>query len=156
MTPGDTAPDLALRQPDGTSVRLSAFLDREDGYRGLIKTYGLRFREPPLAMNLSLTYRALAEKQVDLISGDATNGLIAKLDLFALVDDKRYFPPYYAVPVIRTNTLNRHPELRVVFDRLAGKVTDEEMRRMNYEVDGRHRAPAAVAREFLRGEEAAK
>src|SRR6185436_11031012 len=113
----------------------AAFLDREDGYQGLVQTYGLKFAEAPRAMDLSLTYRALAEKQVDVIAGDATNGLIAKLDLFALVDDKRYFPPYYAVPVIRTEMLNRHPQLRGVFDRLAGKVTDEEMRRMNYEAD---------------------
>jgi len=127
----------------------SAFLDREDGYRGLVQTYGLRFAEPPMAMNLSLTYRALAEKQVDLISGDATNGLIAKLDLVALEDDRRYFPPYFAVPVIRTETLNRHPELRAAIDRLAGKVTDQEMRQMNYQADVERRDAALIVRDFL-------
>lgn len=127
----------------------SAFLDREDGYKGLVQTYGLRFASPPMAMNLSLTYRALAEKQVDLISGDATNGLISKLDLFALEDDRRYFPPYHAAPVIRTETLNRHPELRELFDRLAGKVTDQEMRQMNYEADVERRDPPQIVKEFL-------
>jgi osmoprotectant transport system permease protein len=127
----------------------AAFLDREDGYRGLVSAYGLRFAEAPRAMDLSLTYRALAEGQVDLIAGDATNGLIAKLDLFALADDRRYFPPYHAVPVIRAETLDRHPELRRVFDRLAGKISDQEMQRMNYEADVERRDAAAVVRAFL-------
>lgn len=127
----------------------SAFLDREDGYKGLVQTYGLRFASPPMAMNLSLTYRALAEKQVDLISGDATNGLISKLDLFALEDDRHYFPPYMAVPVIRTETLAHHPELRELFDRLAGKVTDQEMRQMNYEADVERHDPPLIVKEFL-------
>ena len=127
----------------------SAFLDREDGYRGLVQTYGLQFAEAPLAMNLSLTYRALAEKQVDIISGDATNGLISKLDLFALEDDRRYFPPYHAVPIIRADTLNRHPELRELFDRLAGKVTDQEMRQMNYEADVERHDPPVIVKDFL-------
>jgi len=96
-----------------------------------------------------LTYRALAEKRVDLISGDATNGLIAKLDLFALEDDRRYFPPYFAVPVIRSEVLNRHPELRALFDRLAGKVTDQEMRRMNYEADVERRDAGLIVKDFL-------
>lgn len=127
----------------------SAFLDREDGYRGLVNVYHLRFAEQPLAMDLSLTYRALAEKQVDLISGDATNGLIAKLDLFPLEDDRHYFPPYHAVPVMRTETLNRHPELRALFDRLAGMISDQEMRQMNYEADVERRDVTAVVNAFF-------
>src|SRR5262245_16545348 len=127
----------------------SPFLDREDGYRGLIKAYGLQFAEPPRAMDLSLTYLALAEKQVDLISGDATNGLIAKLDLFALEDDRHYFPPYLAVPVVRTEILKRHPQLRTLFDRLAGLISDEEMRRMNYQSDVERKPAPAIVHEFL-------
>ncbi|HKX26141.1 MAG TPA: ABC transporter permease/substrate-binding protein [Blastocatellia bacterium] len=127
----------------------SAFLDREDGYRGLIGAYNLKFSEPPLAMDLSLTYRALADRQVDLISGDATNGLIAKLDLLALVDDRNYFPPYFAVPVIRTETLNRHPELTPVFNRLAGVISDQEMRQMNYEADVERRDVKVVVDGFF-------
>ncbi len=125
------------------------FLDREDGYRGLANVYGLRFREPPRAMDLSLTYRALAERQVDLIAGDATNGLIEKLDLQMLEDDRSYFPPYHAVPVLRTEVMRDHPELERVFSRLAGSIRDSEMRRMNYEADVEGRDVAAIARTFL-------
>lgn len=127
----------------------SAFLDREDGYRGLVQAYGLQFRETPLAMNLSLTYRALADKQVDLISGDATNGLIAKLDLSVLADDRHYFPPYHAVPVVRNEVLARHPELRVAWLRLAGKVTETEMRQMNYEADVERRDVPQIVQAFF-------
>jgi osmoprotectant transport system permease protein len=157
LTRGDEARKLGLKTiseaakyaPNWRAGFGSAFLDREDGYRGLVQAYGLKFRETPLAMNLSLTYLALAEKKVDLISGDATNGLIAKLDLYPLEDDRRYFPPYHAVPVIRNETLNRHPELRAVFDRLAGKISDQEMRRMNYEADAEHRDASLIVKEFL-------
>jgi osmoprotectant transport system permease protein len=144
-----TISDAARYSPNWRGGFGSAFLDREDGYRGLVQTYGLRFAEPPMAMNLSLTYRALAEKQVDLISGDATNGLIAKLDLFVLEDDRRYFPPYFAVPVIRSEVLGRRPDLRAIFDRLAGKVTDQEMRQMNYEADVERRDAAVIVKDFL-------
>jgi osmoprotectant transport system permease protein len=144
-----TISEAAKYAPNWRAGFGSAFLDREDGYRGLAMAYGLKFRDAPLAMNLSLTYRALAEKQVDLISGDATNGLIEKLDLYPLEDDRRYFPPYHAVPVILSETLNRYPELRAVFDRLAGKISDQEMRRMNYEADAEHRDPGRIVKEFL-------
>jgi osmoprotectant transport system permease protein len=125
------------------------FLDREDGYRGLAATYGLRFREPPRAMDLTLTYRALAQKQVDVIAGDATAGLIPALDLIMLEDDRRYFPPYDAVPVIHSATLLRHPAIRDAVGRIAGRISADAMRRMNHAVDGQRRDPAAVAREFL-------
>jgi osmoprotectant transport system permease protein len=157
LTRGDEARKLGLKTiseaaryaPTWRAGFGSAFIDREDGYRGLAQVYGLKFREAPLAMNLSLAYRALAEKKVDLISGEATNGLIEKLDLYPLEDDRRYFPPYHAVPVIRGETLKRYPELREVFDRLAGKISDQEMRRMNYEADAEHRDASLVVKEFL-------
>jgi osmoprotectant transport system permease protein len=126
-----------------------AFLDREDGYRGLAQAYGLQFAEPPLAMNLSLTYRALADKQIDLIAGDATNGLIAKLELFPLADDRRYFPPYHAAPVLLTRTLERYPQLQPALKRLANVISDETMRRMNYAAEVEKREPADIVREFL-------
>jgi osmoprotectant transport system permease protein len=127
----------------------SAFLDREDGYQGLVTAYGLRFAEAPRAMDLSLVYRALADKQIDLTAGDATNGLIAKLDLAALEDDRRYFPPYHAVPVILTDTLTRRPELRAVFDRLTGKISDQEMRQMNFEADVERKDVRLIVEDFL-------
>ncbi len=125
------------------------FLDREDGYNGLASAYGLRFSEPPRAMDLSLTYRALAAGQVDVVAGDATAGLIEALDLAVLEDDRHYFPPYDAVPVLYAPTLLRHPEIGVALRRLSGRVDAAAMRRMNHAVDAQHREPAAVAREFL-------
>jgi osmoprotectant transport system permease protein len=145
-----TISDAARHAPGWRAGFGSAFIDREDGYRGLVQTYGLRFSEPPRAMNLSLTYRALAEGQVDLIAGDATNGLIDKLDLVQLEDDRRYFPPYEAVPVVRTEVLNQHPELRAALDKLAGAVTEREMRRMNYEADAERKDIGSIVRDFLR------
>ena len=125
------------------------FLERPDGYAGLAATYGLRFREPPRVMDLALTYRALAAGQVDLIAGDMTAGLIAALDLVALEDNRRYFPPYDAVPVARADMLLRHPAVGRVLEGLAGRISAAEMRRMNGAVDGSRRDPAAVAGEFL-------
>ena len=127
------------------------FMERPDGFAGLARTYGLAFRETPRILDLGLLYRALLEKQVDLVAGNSTDGLLAARDLTMLVDDKHYFPPYEAVPVVRADALARFPEMRAALLELAGKINDEEMRRMNYEVDGEHRDIADVAREFLRG-----
>ncbi len=125
------------------------FLEREDGYKGLVQTYHLRFAAPPRVMDLTLIYRALASSAVDLIAGDATHGLIKGLDLFALEDDRHYFPPYDAIPVFRAQTLAAHPELRPAIERLAGKITEDVMRKMNYDVDVGGRDVTAVVREFL-------
>jgi osmoprotectant transport system substrate-binding protein len=127
------------------------FMERPDGFAGLARTYGLSFRETPRILDLGLLYRALLEKEVDLVAGNSTDGLLAARDLTMLEDDKHYFPPYEAVPVVRGEALARIPEMRGALLELAGKINDEEMRRMNYEVDGEHRDIADVAREFLRG-----
>ena len=100
-------------------------------------------------MDLSLTYRALAEGQVDLIAGNSTDGLISRYRLVQLEDDRHYFPPYDAVPVVRRATLDKHPELGEVFRKLGGILTVEEMRRLNYSVDGEKRQAKDVVREFL-------
>jgi osmoprotectant transport system permease protein len=125
------------------------FLERPDGYPGLAKAYGLRFREPPHVMDLSLSYRALASGQVDLIAGDATAGLIKGLDLARLEDNRRYFPPYDAAPVARAEMLLRYPDVRKALDSLAGRVSAADMQAMNYAADALHQDPAAIAREFL-------
>ena len=127
------------------------FLERPDGYAGLVKTYGLSFREPPRVMDLGLLYRALQENQVDLAVGNSTDGLISALDFVALADDKHYFPPYDAVPIVRETSLQEFPGLREALAGMAGRISEEDMRRMNYAVDGEHRDAAAVVREFLRG-----
>jgi osmoprotectant transport system permease protein len=144
-----TISEAARHTPNWRGGFGSAFLDREDGYQGLVTAYGLRFADTPRAMDVSLVYPALAGKQIDLTAGDATNGLIAKLNLVALEDDRRYFPPYHAVPVMRAETLARHPELRVIFDRLAGSISDAEMRQMNYQADVERRDPREIANAFI-------
>jgi osmoprotectant transport system substrate-binding protein len=126
------------------------FMERPDGYRGLAATYGLHFAEQPRVMDLGLLARALKDHQIDLAAGNATDGLIPALDLFVLEDDRHYFPPYEAVPVIREQVVQQHPEIAQALADLAGKISDEEMRRLNYAVDGQHRDAAEVAREFLR------
>ena len=126
------------------------FMERPDGYRGLAATYGLHFVEPPRVMDLGLLARALRDRQIDLAAGNTTDGLIPALDLFVLEDDRHYFPPYEAVPVIREQTLQQHPEVSRALAGLAGKISDEEMQRLNYAVDGQHRDAKEVAREFLR------
>jgi osmoprotectant transport system permease protein len=125
------------------------FLERPDGYPGLAKQYGLRFKEPPKVMDLTLTYRALASGQVDLIAGDATAGLIDALDLFPLADNRQYFPPYDAVPVARTDTLLKYPAVRRALESLAGKISAADMRAMNNAADARREDPAVIARRFL-------
>jgi osmoprotectant transport system permease protein len=125
------------------------FMSRADGYPGFSKAYGLHF-EATREMDLSLTYRALAEKQVDLIAGNSTDGLISRYGLFQLEDDRRYFPPYDAVPVVRQTTLQKYPALRAVLKQLGGILTVDEMRKLNYAVDGEKRQAKDVARDFLR------
>jgi osmoprotectant transport system substrate-binding protein len=125
------------------------FMERPDGYPGLSRVYGLTFAEPPRILDLGLLYRALLEKQVDIVAGNSTDGLLAARDLVQLEDDRHYFPPYDAVPVARPESLMRNPEARAALLDLAGKINDEEMRKMNYAVDGEHRDAAEVARDFL-------
>lgn len=126
------------------------FMERADGYKGLVAAYGLKFARPPLIMDLGLLDRALVNKQIDLAAGNSTDGLIPVLDLTVLQDDKHYFPPYYAVPIVREQALARHPELRRALGELAGKISDQDMRALNYAVDGQHRSVAEVVREFRR------
>jgi glycine betaine/choline ABC-type transport system substrate-binding protein len=125
------------------------FIDRPDGYPGLVKTYGLQFRSPPKAMDLALTYKAVADRQVDFIAGNSTDGLIDALGLVVLEDDKHYFPPYDAVPLIREAVAMKHPEVREAFRELGKKISEEQMRRMNYAVDGEHKDVKEVVRQFL-------
>lgn len=126
------------------------FMERPDGYPGLARTYGLRFAGTPQILDLGLLYRALLEKQVDLVAGNSTDGLIAARDLVILEDDKHHFPPYEAVPIVREDTLARYPEAEAAIASLAGKISDAEMQKMNYEVAGQGRDASVVAREFLR------
>jgi osmoprotectant transport system substrate-binding protein len=124
------------------------FLERPDGFTGLCERYNLKFGEKPRVMDLGLIYRALVDHQVDVVAGNSTDGLISALGLVALEDDRHYFPPYDAVPVVRKATLEQFPALRGALAELAGKVSAVDIRQMNYAVDGLHREPAAVVNEF--------
>jgi osmoprotectant transport system substrate-binding protein len=125
------------------------FMERPDGYGGMVATYGLHFAEQPRIMDLGLLARALKDHQIDFAGGNATDGLIPALDLIALEDDRHFFPPYEAVPVIRQQTIQEHPDVARVLAELDGKISNAQMQRMNYAVDGQHRDPREVAREFL-------
>ena len=125
------------------------FLERPDGYKGLASKYGLKFAEAPRVMDLGLLYRALQNNQVDMVAGSNTDGLIAALDLVVLEDNLNYFPPYDAVPIVRRQTVEQHPEVSAALHNLSGRITAEDMRRMNYAVDGERKDAAAVVHEFL-------
>ncbi|WP_255484371.1 glycine betaine ABC transporter substrate-binding protein [Granulicella sp. 5B5] len=124
------------------------FAERPDGLRGLSAAYGLHFAGEPRTMELGLLYRALAARQVDIVAGNSTDGAIKALDFVALQDDRHYFPPYEAVPLVREDSLKRWPQIGVAMQRLAGKVSADDMRAMNLAVESQHRDVAEVVREF--------
>jgi osmoprotectant transport system substrate-binding protein len=126
------------------------FMERPDGYAGLAAAYGLHFAAPPRVMDLGLLAPALKDHQIDIAAGNATDGLIPALDLFVLEDDRHYFPPYEAVAVIRRQTLQQHPEVGEAIAELGGKISDQEMQKLNYALDGQRRDVKDVAQEFLR------
>ncbi|HZI19703.1 MAG TPA: ABC transporter permease/substrate-binding protein [Pyrinomonadaceae bacterium] len=143
-TVSDAAPHAALwRAGFGQD-----FMSREDGYAGFVRAYDLKFAARPREMDLSLSYRALAAGEVDIIAGNSTDGLIAALGLVQLEDDRRYFPPYEAVYVLRADALERHPAARDALRSLAGSLTTEEMRRLNHEADADKRTPADIVRRW--------
>jgi len=124
------------------------FEQRPDGLPGLSAAYGLKFAASPRTMDLGLLYRALQAHQVDMIAANSTDGPIQALGLTALTDDKHYFPPYQAVPLVREEALKRWPQIQLALNALAGKITAEDMRAMNEAIDGVHRDPAEVVRAF--------
>ena len=126
------------------------FMERPDGFAGLAATYGLHFAEKPRIMDLGLLARALKDHQIDFAAGNTTDGLIPALDLFVLQDDRHYFPPYEAVPVVREEILRQHPEVGEALASLQGQISDAEMQRLNYAVDGEHRDTQEVVRDFLK------
>ncbi|BAZ38905.1 substrate-binding region of ABC-type glycine betaine transport system [Calothrix sp. NIES-4101] len=124
------------------------FTEREDGFPGLAKTYNLEFRERPSTMSLDLIYRALTQRLVDMVAGNSTDGQISRLGLVVLEDDKKYFPPYEAVPIFNREILQKYPQLSPAISRLAGKITADEMRQLNYLVEGELRDIKEVVSEF--------
>jgi len=141
----------AARRPQAWRLAVGyEFVKRPDGLKGLLATYGLRLDGGPRDMDLGLLYQALERGAVDMAAGSATDGLIHAMHLKVLEDDRHYFPPYEAALVVRGDTLARNPGLRTALAELSGSISTEQMRRMNYQVDGQHRRAAEVARDFLR------
>jgi osmoprotectant transport system substrate-binding protein len=143
--------DIAVIAPKWRAGVGYEFLERPDGFRALSDRYNLQFAESPKVMDLGLIYRALVDHQVDIVAGNSTDGLIDALGLVALVDDRHYFPPYDAVPIVRQTTLAKFPQLRAALADLAGKLSASDVRRLNYAVDAQHQDAAAVVRAFRAG-----
>ena len=141
--------DLARVAPQWKAGFGYEFLERADGFTGLARLYRLRFSQPPSAMDLGLTYRALAERRVDVIAGNSTDGQIAALDLVALNDDRHYFPAYQAAPIVRATTLEKYPAVSRALAELGGKISDGEMRRLNALADVEHQDITEIARAWL-------
>ena len=141
--------DLADHKGDLLPGFNHEFLERPDGYPGLKEHYGFRFEKAPREMDSGLMYRAIAEKEVDVICGFATDGRIPAFDLVVLEDDKGFFPPYQAAPVIRAEVLADRPQLAPILALLANKIDNDTMARMNYQVDEEGQLPSRVARNFL-------
>lgn len=155
---GDQARQLNLAKlsqlaPMAPKLRLGVgyeFLERQDGYKGLVKSYNLRFADAPRVMDLGLLYRALQNNSVDIVAGSNTDGLIKALGLVVLEDDRHYFPPYDAVPIVNPALFQKCSQARSVFDALAGRITADDMRALNYAVDGEKKDAAAVVQGFLK------
>jgi len=149
----DSLSDAMRAAPGKEGWRLGVgyeFQQRPDGLPGLLQTYKLPLKGAPKTMDLGLLYKALEQKQVDMVAANATDGLLSVMDVKVLTDDKRYFPPYQAALVVRAEALAAHPGLKAALDQLSGKFSDEVMRALNYQVDGKHRPVGEVALTFLR------
>ena len=142
-----TISDLAPVAAGMTAGFGPEFMSREDGYPGLSRTYGLEFGEVR-QMELGLMYRALEEGEIDVAVANSTDGQIAGLGLVVLRDDRRYFPPYQAAPVVRRETLERLPAVWDALQSLEGALDDEQMRRLNHRVAVEGEDPAAVVRSW--------
>ena len=125
------------------------FFGRADGYDGFTQAYGFKFKNVK-QMEIGLKYKAVANKEVNVINAFSTDGLLITHKLRVLADDKKFFPPYYGAFLVRMSTLEKQPQLEAVLDKLAGKITDSEMQKLNYEVDQEKKDPAAVVKTFLK------
>jgi osmoprotectant transport system substrate-binding protein len=125
------------------------FAHREDGLPGLMQTYGLHLAGAVKTMDLGLLYQALSKGQVDMVAGNSTDGMLSVLPITVLEDDRHYFPPYECALVVREAAERQFPALRPALMELSGRINSETMRRLNYELDGKHRPAREIARNFL-------
>lgn len=143
--------DLAKQAPNLVLGSTQEFLEREDGYKGVQKLYGLNFKETK-GMDPGLTYAAVKDGKTDVNDAFSTDGRISAFNLKVLKDDKHFFPPYYAAPVIRTDTLKKHPEIADALNTLAGKLDDKTMSELNAKVDLEKKDAKNVAKEWLKSQ----
>lgn len=125
------------------------FLNRQDGYDGLVNVYGLKFKGTPVKMDIALKYQAIFEGKMDVTDAFATDGQLIRYKLQILEDDKHFFPPYYAAPLVKNETLEKHPEIETILNELAGKISDAQMQQMNYQAEAEDKSIKDIAREFL-------
>jgi glycine betaine/choline ABC-type transport system substrate-binding protein len=126
------------------------FYEREDGYTGLKEKYGFNFKEQK-EFDIGLKYEAINTDSVDVINAFSTDGLLKKYDLKVLEDNQKFFPSYYATTLVREETLKKYPELETVLNKLEGRISNDEMIQLNYEVENEKKDPKDVAKEFLKG-----
>lgn len=146
----ETFSDLAAISENFVFGAEHEFFDRQDGFDGLVETYGMKFKGDPKKMNVSLKYQAIGNGEIDVTDAFATDGQIMQYNLKVLKDDKNFFPPYYAAPIIRKEALDKHPELEDVLNSLAGLIDDATMTELNYKIDVENKDIKAVATEFLK------
>lgn len=147
--PMETFSDLAAYAPNLVFGAEHEFFDRQDGFDGLIAEYGLNFKGEPLKMVVALKYQAIGQGDMDITDAFSTDGQLQQFNLKVLEDDKGFFPPYHAAPIIRKATLDAHPELEEVLNLLAGRIGDERMAALNYAADVEGRPTEEVATQFL-------
>ncbi|RKP47912.1 ABC transporter permease subunit [Cohnella endophytica] len=145
----ETFTDLTRKSSNFVLGATHEFLERPDGYRGLQQAYGMKFKETK-GLDPGLTYSAVKEGTTDVNDAFSTDGRIEAFGLKVLKDDKNYFPPYYAAPIIRMETLQAHPELEEVLNLLAGKIDDRTMSVLNGKVDLEGQQARAVAEQWLK------
>lgn len=141
--------DLKTQAGNMTLGATQEFLVRPDGVTGLTKRYGIAFKDMR-GMDPGLVYQAIGTRQVDVISAFATDGRIPAMHLVVLDDDLRFFPPYYAAPVLRAEVVQKAPIIVETLNKLAGKISNETMAQLNYEVDGKKHTPEDVAADYLK------
>ncbi len=144
-----TISDMAAQASELTMIGQPEFEQREDGLPGLQKAYGNFKLKQFIPVDAGLRYEGLINGQADVVVAYGTDGQIAAFDLVLLEDDKGLFPPYQIAPIVRQQAIDAYPKLAEVLNRLAPLLTDATMQRLNYEVDGKKREPADVAKEFL-------
>ncbi|MBS7530800.1 glycine/betaine ABC transporter substrate-binding protein [Hazenella sp. IB182353] len=145
----ETASDLAAISDQLTFGADPPFFEREDGYKSLVKTYGFKFKDT-MDLDTNIKYAALNEKKVDVINAFTTDGFLPRFDLKVVKDDQNLFPPYYAAPIVRQETLDQFPELEKTLNELADKIDENTMAKLNARVDIDRESPDKVAEEFLK------